>query len=113
MLAARIFMDAAAYIRTYGWQKTGMGIYGQPRCSMGALASAHREQKWDRNLSALMYRELKAELHGLSLTQFNYRYDDGEKVARLFESVAMRLLRPEVRHQAVVGDLQRVGSAVF
>lgn len=113
MLAARIFMDAAAYIRTYGWQKTGMGIYGQPRCSMGALASAHSEQKWDQDLSALMYRELKAELRGLSLTQFNYRYEDGEKVALLFETVAAKLLRTEVRHQAIVGDLQRIGSAVF
>lgn len=90
--AADIFVRAATYIRTYGWQKTGMGLYGQPRCSMGALASAHSDQKWDRNLSRLMYEELREELGGTSLTQFNYRYDDGEKVARLFETVADKLL---------------------
>jgi hypothetical protein len=37
-----------------------------------------------------MYRELNEELHGQSLTQFNYRHD-GEQVARLFESVAAKL----------------------
>lgn len=89
--AAQIFLNAAAYIRSYGWQKTGMGLYGQPRCSMGALASAHYEQEWNQNLSALMYRELGKELNGISLTQFNYRHNDGETVARLFESVAIKL----------------------
>jgi hypothetical protein len=89
--AAMIFLRAASYIRTYGWQKTGMGLYGQPRCSMGALASASHEQKWDEDLSSLMYSELREQLDGISLTQFNYRHNDGEKVARLFESVAAKL----------------------
>ncbi len=93
--AADIFLNAAAYIRTYGWQKTGMGLYGSPRCSMGALASAHQQQKWNQNLAALMYSELREELNGLSLTQFNYRCNDGEKVARLFERVAIRLQKKQ------------------
>jgi len=88
--AAQIFLNAAAYIRIYGWQKTGMGLYGQPRCSMGALASA-QGGKWDQDVSSLMYSKLHEELDGISLTQFNYRYNDGEKVARLFESVAAKL----------------------
>jgi hypothetical protein len=87
--AAKIFLKAASYIRTYGWQKTGMGIYGQPRCSMGALASA-QSGTWDKDVSALMYRELRGELRGVSLTQFNYHHD-GEQVARLFEKVAAKL----------------------
>lgn len=85
-----IFLRAADYIRRYGWQRSGMGLYGQPRCSMGALASAHREPKWDTRLSALMYRELKEELDGISLTQFNYRHE-GKEVAHLFERIAARL----------------------
>jgi len=97
--AAGIFLKAAAYIRTYGWQRSGMGLYGQPRCSMGALASAHIERKWDGELSDLMYKELREELHGISLTQFNYRHD-GEQVARLFERVARRLRRPALYHSS-------------
>lgn len=89
--AAEIFLNAAAYIRTYGWQKTGMGVYGQPRCSMGALASAYHEHTWNKNISILMYDELREALNGTSLTQFNYRHNDGERVARLFESVADNL----------------------
>jgi hypothetical protein len=88
---ATIFRSAASYIRTYGWQKDGMGRHGQARCSMGALASAYPERKWDKNLAVLMYRTLYKELNGLSLTQFNYKYEDGEKVAQLFERVATKL----------------------
>jgi hypothetical protein len=92
--AANIFTNAAVYIRRYGWQKTGMGLYGQPRCSMGALASAYRKQKWDRELATLMYRELYKELDGISLTQFNYQHNDSEKVVHLFESIAAKLRQP-------------------
>ncbi len=90
--AADILLRAAAYIRQYGWQKTGMGLYGQPRCSMGALASA-QGGKWDQDVSSLMYSELREELDGISLTQFNYSHD-GEQVARLFEDIAFRLHFP-------------------
>lgn len=89
--AAVIFRRAAAYIRRYGWQEKGMGLHGQPRCSMGALASAHHTSKWNDHLSALMYSALKTELHGLSLTQFNHRTGSGEAVARLFERTAAHL----------------------
>lgn len=89
--AAEVFLRAAAYVRKYGWQRSGMGLHGQPRCSMGALASAHRERVWDRDLSALMYNELREELNGISLTQFNYRHNDGEKVAELYERTAAKL----------------------
>jgi hypothetical protein len=88
--AAKIFLDAAAYIHAYGWRRSGMGVYGQPRCSMGALASAHPHQAWDSELAALMYEKLNQELDGISLTQFNYRYG-GEAVARLFERAAAGL----------------------
>ena len=89
--AAGIFLKAAAYIRQYGWQVEGMGTYGQPRCSMGALASAYQQQRWDKRLSQLMYQTLYKELHGISLTQFNHQYKDGEKVAQLYERVAAKL----------------------
>jgi hypothetical protein len=89
--AARIFLRAAAYIRTHGWRKEGMGTDGAPRCSMGALASAYRKQKWDEHLSRIMYKTLYQELDGLSLTQFNYQHNNGEKVAELFERVAAKL----------------------
>jgi len=92
--AARIFLDAAAYIHAYGWRRAGMGVYGQPRCSMGALASAHPHQTWDSELSALMYQKLNEELDGISLTQFNHRYG-GEAVARLFERAAAKLQQRE------------------
>ncbi len=90
-LAASIFEGAAAYIRTYGWQVTGMSWHGRPRCSMGALASAHQDRIWDEELAELMYRQLYDELDGASLTEFNYRHRDGEKVAQLFEKTAARL----------------------
>lgn len=84
---ATIFRKAAAYIRRYGWQEKGMGLYGQPRCSMGALASA-QSGRWDPRLASLMYDTLKTELRGISLTQFNHRTQSGEAVAKLFERVA-------------------------
>ena len=91
--AASIFEEAAAYIRRYGWQVTGMSRHGQPRCSMGALASAHFEETWDKNLAKFMYKELYKELHGISLTHFNYKFRDGEKVAQLYEKIALKLRR--------------------
>lgn len=89
--AATIFQKAAVYIRTYGWQKEGMSEHGKPRCSMGALASALPQEKWDVRLAKLMYDTLYNELSGLSLTQFNYKYQSGEKVAQLYERVAEEL----------------------
>jgi hypothetical protein len=86
--ASQIFLSAAKYIRVYGWQVNGMGDHGKARCSMGALASANLEKKWDKSLAELMYAALYSELNGLSLTQFNYKYKDGEKVAQLFERTA-------------------------
>ena len=94
--AAMVFLRAAAYIRNYGWQVSGMSRDGQPRCSMGALASAHQKLRWDKGMSDLMHKTLYKELNGLSLTQFNYRYKNGEKVARLYEQVAQRLLSREL-----------------
>lgn len=89
--AAKIFVKAADYIRKYGWQKTGMSAHGQPRCSMGALASAHPRHRWSKSLSNIMYQTLYEELGGLSLTQFNYKFESGEKVAQLYERVAKKL----------------------
>ncbi|MFI5271011.1 MAG: hypothetical protein ACHQT9_03140 [Candidatus Saccharimonadales bacterium] len=89
--AANIFIDAAQYIRDYGWQVEGMGCDGEPRCSMGALASAYPKLEWNKELSRLMYLSLYKELQGMSLTQFNHRYRDGEKVAELYERVASKL----------------------
>jgi len=91
--AARIFLDAAGYIRQYGWQVSGMAKYGQPRCSMGALASAYRNKRWDRKLSSLMYSVLGKELKGEKLTHFNERVRDGEEVALLFERSANSLMK--------------------
>ena len=90
--AAKIFERAAKYIRNYGWQVSGMSQHGKARCSMGALASAHPQQAWDEHLSRLMYRELYKELDGISLTKFNYKHRDGEKVAQLFERLAKKPL---------------------
>ncbi len=89
--AASIFGKAATYIRTYGWQVTGMSEHRQPRCSMGALASAHRAENWNKNLAKFMYEKLYDELGGLSLTEFNYKYRNGEKVAELFDKVAHKI----------------------
>lgn len=89
--AASIFLRAAAYIRTYGWQKEGMSKHGKPRCSMGALASAYAQKTWDKNLADLMYKALYEELAGISLTQFNHKYKSGDKVAQLYEQVAEKL----------------------
>jgi hypothetical protein len=89
--AAEIFQKAASYIRKYGWQVEGMGQHGRPRCSMGALDSAYPKIEWDKNLAGRMYEVLYKELSGLSLTQFNSKYQSGEKVAQLFERAAAKL----------------------
>jgi hypothetical protein len=89
--ASVIFRRAASYIRKYGWRVAGMSRDGLPRCSMGALASAHKASIWDKELAALMYQTLYEELDGLTLTEFNYKYNDGEIIARLFDQVAVRL----------------------
>jgi hypothetical protein len=89
--AARIFLRAADYIRQYGWQEEGMGEYGRPRCSVGALDSAKPRGEWDPKVSELAYKTLNQELKGLSLTQYNHKVHDGEKVARLFERTARKL----------------------
>lgn len=90
--SARIFLKAAEYIRRYGWQEKGMGFHGGPRCSMGALASANPEPKWNEKLASLMYNTLYKKLGGETLTEFNKRVKNGEKVAQLFEQVAFVLL---------------------
>ena len=89
--ASIIFRRAASYIRKYGWQVSGMGRDGLPRCSMGALASAHKANIWDNELAELMYQALYEDLDGLTLTEFNHQYNDGEMVARLFDQVAAKL----------------------
>ncbi|HEX5797697.1 MAG TPA: hypothetical protein VFX86_04900 [Candidatus Saccharimonadales bacterium] len=96
--AAFIFSEAASYIRQYGWRVSGMNKHGMPRCSMGALASAHRDKIWDEELAKIMYEELYEELGGLSLTEFNYLHRDGEQVARLFDKVAKKLSQQSVQH---------------
>lgn len=90
-LAANIYLRAATYIRTYGWQVEGMSADGLPRCSMGALASAYPKKEWDSRLSKIMYDTLYKELNGISLTEFNHKFKDGEKVAQLFEHVANKI----------------------
>ena len=90
--AAKLFLNAASYIQKYGWQKKGMGVHGQPRCSMGALASANAQSRWGKNLASLMYKALYEELDGMTLTQFNYKFNDGNKVAHLYKQVARSLL---------------------
>ncbi len=91
---AVILRKAAVYIRTYGWQEEGMGQHGQPRCSMGALDSALPRGSWSARVAILMYHSLNRELHGLSLTQFNHRMQNGEAVARLYERTANKLAQP-------------------
>ena len=96
-IAAEIFQRAASYIRTYGWQVSGMSEDGKPRCSMGALESASPTVKWDEQLSSLMYNTLYHELGGETLTEFNHRVQNGESVAKLFEHVAHVLLNPTAK----------------
>jgi hypothetical protein len=91
--AAELFLKAAAYIRQYGWQEEGMGEYGQPRCSMGALDSACPRGEWQPEVAEVMFEELNHELHGMSLTQYNHKFHDGEKVAQLYEQAAQDLKR--------------------
>jgi hypothetical protein len=57
---------------------------------MGALNSA-KPGKWDNKVADLMYKSLRVELKGLSLTQFNHKTQSGQAVARLFERAAARL----------------------
>lgn len=89
--AAAIFLKAATYIRQYGWQEEGMGEYGQPRCSMGALDSACPRGEWDNDTAELMHQALYDELKGQSLTSFNHKFCNGEKVAELYERVAQKM----------------------
>lgn len=91
--AANIFTKAAKYIRTYGWQETGMSMHGQPRCSMGALESAYPAKKWNGKMAKLMYEALYEELKGVSLTEFNHQSSNGLEVAKLFESTAQSIRR--------------------
>jgi hypothetical protein len=90
--AAQIFLNAAEYIHKYGWQVSGMSKNGKPRCSMGALESAHSKPRWDKELATLMHDTLYKELNGIPLTQFNYKYKNGEKVAQLYEQTAANLV---------------------
>ncbi len=64
---------------------------GLPRCSMGALASANTACIWNKELAERMYQSLNEGLDGLTLTEFNYKCNDGEMVARLFDQVAIKL----------------------
>lgn len=89
--AAKIFLYAASYIRKYGWQEKGMSMHGKPRCSMGAIESAGTNIKWDETLAKLMYETLYRQLNGITLTEFNKRAQDGNKVALLFEHTAIAL----------------------
>lgn len=89
--AATIFLKAARYIETYGWQVEGMSCHGKPRCSMGALESATAAKRLDPRLATLMYDTLYDELGGISLTEFNHLHGDGDKVVELFQSVADHL----------------------
>ncbi len=90
--AAKLFLKAAAYIRKYGWQEEGMGEEGFPRCSMGALASACPDEEWGKDLSGLVYNALYEELNGLSLTQYNHKFQDGERVVQLYKRAAERVI---------------------
>lgn len=92
--ASHIFLAAAQYIESIGWQEKGMGVHGGPRCSMGALASAHLDAIWDPQLSAIMYAALVRELQGISLTEFNRRARNGTDVARLLRSAARSISCP-------------------
>jgi hypothetical protein len=89
--AAEIFLSAASYIKSYGWQTEGMSENGKPRCSMGALASAYPKEKWESNISSIMYETLYKELNGISLTEFNHRVNSGIEVSKLFEQTALSL----------------------
>jgi hypothetical protein len=91
--AATIFRKAAAYIRKYGWQEEGMSEDGKPRCSMGALASAYPKETWEKDLSSLMYDSLNSELHGLTLTEFNHKANNGGVVAKLFDRTATTIAK--------------------
>lgn len=91
--AAQIFLNAASYIRNYGWQVEGMSEDGKPRCSMGALESAYKKEKWESSLSSLMYETMYRQLNGITLTEFNHKVKDGLEVAKLFERTALTLAK--------------------
>ena len=91
--AAKIFFSAADYIRQYGWRTSGMSTHGKPRCSMGALASAYPKSTWDIGLATTMHEALKGQLEGMTLTQFNYKFNDGNTVAQLYERTAAVLMK--------------------
>jgi|SRR5579862_2057579 len=88
--ATQVFLDAANYIRKYGWQEKGMGQFGKRRCSMGAIASVY-PKKANPALPALMYETLYKELNGLNLTQYNHKFKNGDAVINLFERTALTL----------------------
>jgi hypothetical protein len=89
--AASVFLGASAYIRKYGWQREGMSRHGKPRCSMGALESSYPRRKWNKKLAETMYKALYKQLGGITLTEFNHKFNNGEKVANLFERTARSL----------------------
>lgn len=91
--AARIFRNAAAYIRKYGWRVEDMSEDGKPRSTMGALASAYPKKTWEKDLSSIMYDSLNSELHGISLTEYNHKVRNGRAIAKLFERTASTLTK--------------------
>ncbi len=91
--ASSIFLKAADYVRTYGWQVEGMAEHGQPRCSMGALASANPDPVWDKELSSVMYKTLYETLGDVSFSEFNRRVKTNEDVINLFEKMAKSVLK--------------------
>jgi len=92
-MASSIFLKAVGYVRTYGWQVVGMAEHGQPRCSMGALASAHPEPVWDKALSSVMYETLYETLVELSFSEFNRKVKNNQDVIDLFEKMAGLVLK--------------------
>ncbi len=94
-MASSIFLKAVGYVRTYGWQVVGMAEHGQPRCSMGALASAHPEPVWNKALSSAMYETLYETLGELSFSEFNRKVKNNQDVIDLFEKMAKSVLKKD------------------
>ena len=94
-MASSIFLKAVGYVRTYGWQVVGMAEHGQPRCSMGALASAHPEPVWNKALSSAMYETLYETLGALSFSEFNRKVKNNQDVIDLFEKMAKSVLKKD------------------
>ena len=86
--AASIYLKAADYVRTYGWQVKGMGKHGEPRCSMGALESAYPKAVWEKELSNVMYENLYETLGDISFSEFNLTVKSNNDVIKLFEKMA-------------------------